>query len=127
MRIGWVVAIAAMMAASVAGAQTSPSPPQAENPAAAPQGTDGGAPALLDPEPFAPAGAAMADPAMRELLNAARETAKATRESADAGRAVPDILHRILVRLDGLEAKLDRIENALRQPEGGPKPRARGR
>lgn len=51
---------------------------------------------------------------MRDLLEAARATAKATRESVDYNRTVPDILTQILIKLDKLEDKLDKIETAVK-------------
>ncbi len=50
----------------------------------------------------------------RELVEAAKATAKATRESLDYVRVTPDILHQILVKLDKVEAKLDKVENAIK-------------
>lgn len=51
---------------------------------------------------------------MRDLLDAARTTAKATRESLEYGRTVPDILTQILIKLDKIEDKLDKVENAVK-------------
>jgi hypothetical protein len=51
---------------------------------------------------------------MRELLEAARATAKSTREAVEYGRVVPDILTQILTKLDKLEDKLDKVENAVK-------------
>ncbi len=50
----------------------------------------------------------------RELIEAAQTTAKATRESLAYARVTPDILHQILAKLDKLEGKLDKIENAVK-------------
>ena len=50
----------------------------------------------------------------RELLEAAKATAKATRESLDYVRVTPDLLYQILAKLDKVEGKLDKIENALK-------------
>ena len=50
----------------------------------------------------------------RELIDAAKATAKATRESLDYARVTPDILHQILAKLDKLEGKLDKVENAVK-------------
>ena len=57
----------------------------------------------------------------RELLEAAKATAKATRESLDYVRVTPDILHQILVKLDKIEDKLDKVENAIK--DGNPRRR----
>ena len=62
----------------------------------------------------APAAGAMSEAEVRELLDAARATAKATRENVDYNRVVPDILTQVLTKLDKIEDKLDRIENALK-------------
>ena len=51
---------------------------------------------------------------MGELLEAARATAKATRESVEYGRTVPDILTQILIKLNKLEDKLDKVETAVK-------------
>lgn len=51
---------------------------------------------------------------IRALLEAARETAKATREAVDYQRVMPDILTQILTKLDKLEDKLDKVENAIK-------------
>lgn len=51
---------------------------------------------------------------MRDLIAAARATAKATQESVEYGRTVPDILTQILIKLDKLENKLDKVENAVK-------------
>ncbi len=50
----------------------------------------------------------------RELIDAAKATAKATQESVVYARVTPDILHQILAKLDKLEGKLDKIENAVK-------------
>ncbi len=50
----------------------------------------------------------------RELIDAAKATAKATRESLGYARVTPDILHQILAKLDKLEGKLDKVENAVK-------------
>ena len=62
----------------------------------------------------APASAAMSESDVRELLDAARATAKATREGVEHSRVVPDILTQILTKLDKIEDKLDKIENAVK-------------
>jgi hypothetical protein len=50
----------------------------------------------------------------RALIDAAKATAKATQESVEHARVTPDILHQILVKLDKLEGKLDKVENAVK-------------
>ncbi len=50
----------------------------------------------------------------RELVEAAKATAKATRESLDYVRVTPDMLHQILVKLDKIEGKLYKVENAIK-------------
>ena len=50
----------------------------------------------------------------RELIDAAKATAKATQESLNYARVTPDILHQILAKLDKLEGKLDKVENAVK-------------
>ncbi len=54
----------------------------------------------------------------RELIDAAKATAKATQESLDYARVTPDILHQILAKLDKLEGKLDKVENAIKAQQG---------
>jgi hypothetical protein len=57
---------------------------------------------------------------MRELLDAAKATAKATRENVDYARVTPDLLFQILAKLDKIEDKLDKVENAVKaQAEAG--------
>jgi hypothetical protein len=51
----------------------------------------------------------------RELLEAARATAKATRENVDYARVTPDLLTQILAKLDKIEDKLGRLEDAVRR------------
>jgi hypothetical protein len=69
-----------------------------------------------------PAGAqtatALSEADTRELIEAAKATAKATRESVDYVRVTPDILHQILAKLDKLEDKLDKVENAVKAQQG---------
>ena len=74
-----------------------------------------GAPAFAQdaPDPNRPLAAAE----IRELLDAAKATAKATRENVDYVRVLPDILYQVLVKIDKLEAKLDKIENAVKRNE----------
>ena len=65
----------------------------------------------------APAAAQSAPPSSaetRELLEAAKATAKATRDSLDYVRVTPDLLYQILAKLDKVEGKLDKIENAIK-------------
>jgi hypothetical protein len=52
---------------------------------------------------------------IRELLDAAKATAKATRDNVDYARTVPDILFQILTKLDKIEDKLDKVENAVKR------------
>ncbi len=56
----------------------------------------------------------------RELIEAAKATAKATQESVVYARVTPDILHQILAKLDKLEGKLDKIENAVKAQQAKP-------
>jgi GTP-binding protein EngB required for normal cell division len=51
---------------------------------------------------------------IRELLDAMKATAKASRENVDYARVVPDILFQILTKLDKIEDKLDKIEEATK-------------
>ncbi len=69
----------------------------------------------------APAGPAapLSDADTRELLDAAKATAKATRESVEYARVTPDILHQILAKLDKIEDKLDKVENAVKAQQRG--------
>ena len=60
---------------------------------------------------------------MRELVEAARATAKASRENVEYARTVPDILTQILAKLDKLEDKLDKVENAIKAQGGSRKAR----
>jgi phage tail sheath gpL-like len=75
--------------------------------------------------------AASVDPArplstgeIRELLEAAKATAKAARENVDYNRVVPDLLFQMLTKLDKLEDKLDKVENAVKRDQAA---RARAR
>lgn len=52
---------------------------------------------------------------IRELIDAAKATAKASRENVDYARVVPDLLFQILAKLDKLEDKLDKVENAIKE------------
>ena len=65
-----------------------------------------------------PAGAqtppALSQAEVGELVEAAKATAKATREAVDYARVTPDILTQILAKLDKLENKLDKVENAVK-------------
>jgi hypothetical protein len=51
---------------------------------------------------------------IRELIEAAQVTAKAARENVDYTRVVPDLLYQILAKLDKIEDKLDKVENAVK-------------
>jgi hypothetical protein len=62
-----------------------------------------------------PAAAAPSSAEMREMLDAAKATAKATRENLDYARVTPDLLYQILGKLDKLENKLDKIEDAIKR------------
>ena len=64
---------------------------------------------------LAQTGAAPPEADLRELVEAARATAKATRESVDYARVTPDILTQILAKLDKIEDKLGRVEDAIRR------------
>ncbi len=59
-------------------------------------------------------GAGPSEAQMRELLDAAKATAKATRENVDYARVTPDLLFQILAKLDKIEDKLDKVENAVK-------------
>jgi hypothetical protein len=80
------------------------------------------APALAQdaPDPNRP----MTTAEIRELLDATKATAKAARENVDYIRVVPDILFQILTKLDKLEDKLDKVENAIKR-NGDARPRTR--
>ena len=73
-------------------------------------------PAIVAPAPPAQPGPSGAlNPAeMRDLIEAARATAKSSAETVEYGRVVPDILTQILAKLDKLENKLDKVENAIK-------------
>ena len=62
--------------------------------------------------------AGLSDADTRELIDAAKATAKATRETVEYVRVTPDILHQILAKLDKLEDKLDKVENAVKAQQG---------
>lgn len=97
--------------AAATDAVTSPTRPPAEVAPRTP------APPPMAPLPAAPVAAAsgpMSNQEMRDMLEAARATAKATREAVDYNRVVPDILTQILAKLDKLEDKLDKVENAVK-------------
>jgi hypothetical protein len=59
-------------------------------------------------------GAGPSEAQIRELLDAAKATAKATRENVDYARVTPDLLFQILAKLDKIEDKLDKVENAVK-------------
>jgi hypothetical protein len=69
-------------------------------------------------------GATLSDAELRELVEAAKATAKATREGVDHARVTPDILTQILAKLDKIEDKLDKVENAIKRENA---PRRTGR
>ncbi|NNM74527.1 hypothetical protein [Enterovirga aerilata] len=111
--------------AAATEAVTSPTKPTETAPAIGAGSTPGDAspgtrapvapPAVVPPAPPAQAGTGGMSPGeMRELLDAARATAKASRESVEYGRVVPDILQQILAKLDKIEDKLDKVENAVK-------------
>ncbi len=68
---------------------------------------------LADPA-TAQTASALSQANTRELIDAAKATAKATQESLDYARVTPDILHQILTKLDKLEGKIDKVENAVK-------------
>lgn len=57
---------------------------------------------------------ALSEAEIRELITAA----KATSEAVDYARVTPDILTQILAKLDKLDNKLDRVENAVEAQQG---------
>jgi hypothetical protein len=59
-------------------------------------------------------GPTLSEAEMRELIEATKETAKATREGVGYARVTPDILTQILAKLDKIEDKLDKVENAVK-------------
>jgi len=67
---------------------------------------------------------AVAEADLRELVEASKATAKATRESVEYARVTPDILTQILAKLDKIEDKLDKVENAIKR-EAAPRRTAR--
>ena len=69
-------------------------------------------------------GATLSDDQLRELVEGAKATAKATREGVDHARVTPDILTQILAKLDKIEDKLDKVENAIKRENA---PRRTGR
>jgi hypothetical protein len=60
-------------------------------------------------------GAALPEADLRQLIEAAQATAKASRESVEYARVTPDILTQILAKLDKIEDKLARVEDAIRR------------
>jgi hypothetical protein len=66
---------------------------------------------------------ALSEADTRELIDAAKATAKATRETVDYVRVTPDLLYQILAKLDKLEDKLDKVENAVKAQNGRAKAR----
>lgn len=76
-------------------AQTPPLPP----PAPSDTGSSGAPPTAAE---------------MRELIDASRATARATRELVDYNRVMPDLLTQILTKLDKIEDKLGKVEDAIR-------------
>lgn len=67
---------------------------------------------------YAQSGESASGKDMRELIDATRATAKAVRDNTETARVVPDILTQILAKLDKLEDKLDKIENAVKAGSG---------
>ncbi|MCP8939610.1 hypothetical protein NK718_13870 [Alsobacter sp. SYSU M60028] len=59
-----------------------------------------------------PPAATLSTDELRALVEATRATAQAARENVDYSRVVPDILTQILAKLDKIEDKLGRIEDA---------------
>ena len=51
---------------------------------------------------------------MKEIVDLMRAAATSARESVDYQRVVPDILTQILAKLDKIEDKLDKVENAVK-------------
>jgi hypothetical protein len=60
-------------------------------------------------------GTTLPEAELRELVEAAKATAKATRENVDYARVTPDLLTQILAKLDKIEDKLGRVEDAIRR------------
>jgi hypothetical protein len=58
---------------------------------------------------------ALSEAQVRELIEASKATAKATRESVDYARVTPDILTQILAKLDKIEDKLGKLEDAIKR------------
>lgn len=110
---GWAVALC--LASAPAMAQTPPAEPgkataePAPAPGLAPSPTR---PVEVEPKPAAPGTMSQAE--IRELIEASQATAKATREAVDYARVTPDLLTQILAKLDKLEDKLDKVENAIK-------------
>ena len=112
--------------AAATDAITSPTKPTETAPAAGSGVTPGDAspgtraptapPSVVQPVPPAQPGpsGALSPAEMRDLLDSSRATAKATREAVEYGRVVPDILQQILAKLDKIEDKLDKVENAVK-------------
>jgi hypothetical protein len=69
---------------------------------------------LVAPAAAQPA-VALSEPQVRELIEASKATAKATRESVDYARVTPDILTQILAKLDKMEDKLGKVEDAIKR------------
>jgi hypothetical protein len=95
-------------------ALTNPAWAQTDPPAAAP-GAPSSAPANSAPTSPAPSSPVPATSEMRELLDAAKATARATRENLDYAKVTPDLLYQILAKLDKIEDKLDKVENAIKR------------
>ncbi|MDB5590678.1 MAG: hypothetical protein JWR86_1203 [Enterovirga sp.] len=110
--------------AAATQAVTNPTRPPAEVAPSA-KGTSGqvqySPPPAIDPA-AAQTQSALSPAEVRELLEASKATAVATRESVDYIRVMPDILTQILAKLDKLENKLDKIEDALKEPPAPPPP-----
>lgn len=101
MAVGLVASAVAQSPSASAQAGPPPRPAEAQGGAA--------------PSASAPSEEGALSPAeVRQLLEAARATAKASRENVDYARVVPDILTQILAKLDKLEDKLGKLEDAVK-------------
>ena len=121
MRAGIVVGLLTIAWAGLAEAQTMPlaaETPSPVQPAPASPRATGPAPATGS------GGRPLSAEDLSELTEAARATAAATREAVNYQRVVPDILTQILAKLDKIEDKLDKVENAIKRETA---PRRTGR
>jgi hypothetical protein len=74
----------------------------------------GTTPGVAPAQASSQAAPALSEADLRALVEAAKATAASVREATDYARVTPDILTQILAKLDKIEDKLDKVENAIK-------------